>query len=294
MTETPPFVPLWCSSAFSFLLGASHPAELVEQAVSLGCAGIALTDRDSLGGVVEAWQTTREQEGREPGGRTADGADLPLIVGAEVTVSRGDPSAAYALEPGAGWFRILLYATSREGYGNISELISRGRLRRPKGESLVTIAEVAELSDDVLLIWNEESGTRADLAALLPAFPGRAWVGISRHFRSRERRTEAVLCAAATKFDLPVVALPGFSITTLPVGRYRTSSRVSVRELSLMTSPMSSCPTPHTPCRRRGRFIRYTVTIRSGLPRRGALPRGACFPWVKSVTAIPARRVPTA
>jgi error-prone DNA polymerase len=208
MTETPPFVPLWCSSAFSFLLGASHPAELVEQAVSLGCAGIALTDRDSLGGVVEAWQTTREQEGREPGGRTADGADLPLIVGAEVTVSRGDPSAAYALEPGAGWFRILLYATSREGYGNISELISRGRLRRPKGESLVTIAEVAELSDDVLLIWNEESGTRADLAALLPAFPGRAWVGISRHFRSRERRTEAVLCAAATKFDLPVVALP--------------------------------------------------------------------------------------
>jgi error-prone DNA polymerase len=218
MTDAPPFVPLWCSSAFSFLVGASHPAELVERAADLGCAGIALTDRDSLGGVVEAWQATRDLEGREPTGReprgrepeerTAGGEALPLLIGAEVTVTRGDPTAVEALDPGAGWFRILLYATTREGYGNLAALISRGRLRRPKGESLVTIAEVTELSGDLLLIWNEESGGEEDLAALLPAFAGRAWVGISRHFRSRERRTERVLITAAAKFDLPIVALP--------------------------------------------------------------------------------------
>jgi error-prone DNA polymerase len=46
------YVPFWCKSNFSFLEGASHPDELVEEACRLGLPAIALTDRDGVYGVV--------------------------------------------------------------------------------------------------------------------------------------------------------------------------------------------------------------------------------------------------
>ena len=67
------YVPLWCKSNFSFLEGASHPEELVEQAQELGLPGLALTDRNGVQGIVRAH--VRAQE-----------LGLPLIVGSEMTV----------------------------------------------------------------------------------------------------------------------------------------------------------------------------------------------------------------
>ncbi|GIT67752.1 MAG: hypothetical protein Ct9H300mP25_12240 [Acidobacteriota bacterium] len=49
------YVPLWCKSNFSFLEGASHPEELVEQAYTHGLRSLALTDRDGIYGVVRAY-----------------------------------------------------------------------------------------------------------------------------------------------------------------------------------------------------------------------------------------------
>jgi error-prone DNA polymerase len=45
---------LHCRSNFSFLTGASHPAELVQRAQALGYAALAITDECSLAGVVRA------------------------------------------------------------------------------------------------------------------------------------------------------------------------------------------------------------------------------------------------
>jgi DNA polymerase III alpha subunit len=42
------YVPLWCKSNFSFLEGASHPDELVEEAYRLGLPALALTDRTAF------------------------------------------------------------------------------------------------------------------------------------------------------------------------------------------------------------------------------------------------------
>src|SRR5688500_740662 len=47
-----PFAELHCHSNFSFLDGASHPEELVEQAARLGLDALALTDHDGMYGVV--------------------------------------------------------------------------------------------------------------------------------------------------------------------------------------------------------------------------------------------------
>ena len=67
------YVPLWCKSNFSFLEGASHPEELVEQAHTHGLRSLALTDRDGIYGVVRAHVKAQE-------------LGVHLIVGAEVTV----------------------------------------------------------------------------------------------------------------------------------------------------------------------------------------------------------------
>ena len=44
------YTELVCRSNYSFLEGASHPEELVFQAVQLGLSGLALNDGDGLYG----------------------------------------------------------------------------------------------------------------------------------------------------------------------------------------------------------------------------------------------------
>ncbi len=105
------YAALTCKSHFSFLHGASSPEELVEQAQAMGLAAIGLTDTDGVYGMVRAHMRARE-------------LGVKLLVGSEVTLT--DRSTVYLL------------AMNREGYGNLCRLISRGRLRNPKGVSSVT------------------------------------------------------------------------------------------------------------------------------------------------------------
>src|SRR5690606_40591225 len=62
------FAELHCTSAFTFLTGASQPAELVLQAQALGYQALAMTDECSFAGIVRAHQAARE-------------CGLPLIIG---------------------------------------------------------------------------------------------------------------------------------------------------------------------------------------------------------------------
>ena len=54
-----PYAELHCHSNFSFLDGASHPEELVEEAARLGLEALATTDHDGLYGVVRASEAAR-------------------------------------------------------------------------------------------------------------------------------------------------------------------------------------------------------------------------------------------
>jgi len=114
----PSYAELHCLTNFTFLRGASHPEELVERAAQLGYSALAITDECSLAGVVRAHVTAKEH-------------GLKLIVGAEFTL---DPPHPSPLPQGERGFRVVLLATSREGYGNLSELITRGRRQARKGE----------------------------------------------------------------------------------------------------------------------------------------------------------------
>jgi len=137
---SPPYVPLWVKSNHSFLQGASHPEELVTEAHRLGLPGIGLTDVDGVHGVVRAHVKARE-------------LGVHLVIGSEVTV--GDDT-------------LVLLAQDRAGYANLCGLLSRGRLRCPKGQSCVTWDEVAAHAEGVLALWSGV-GMRRDVREGRPA-----------------------------------------------------------------------------------------------------------------------------
>ncbi len=117
------YAELHCKTNFSFLQGASHPDELVQHAAELGYDALAVTDLNSLAGVVRAHAA-------------AKGSGLKLIVGAEIT-----PVDAPA---------VVLWATDRAAYGRLCRLITRGRRRAAKGECELTWQDVAEHADGLL------------------------------------------------------------------------------------------------------------------------------------------------
>ena len=180
------YVPLWCKSNFSFLEGASHPDELVEEAYRLGLPAIALTDRDGVYGIVRAHVKARE-------------VGLKLIIGSQVTVDDGSA--------------IILLAQNRGGYANLCRLITKGRLRSEKGESAVTWDEVCAYAPGLVALWGgEQSLLIGDIepekiaGKLRDAFTNRLYGLITRHRREEEVAQEARLRQRATRYGMPLVA----------------------------------------------------------------------------------------
>lgn len=108
--RAPEYAELEVLSNFSFLKGASHPEELIAQASELGTRAIALTDYNSLAGVVRGHLAAKEYP-------------IQFIVGTRLQ-----------LEMAEGRFTILVYPTDRQSYGNLCRLLTLGKKDVPKEE----------------------------------------------------------------------------------------------------------------------------------------------------------------
>lgn len=192
------FVPLWVKTHFSFLSASSGPDELVTQAAALQLHSMAITDRDSLAGIVQAHTTAKELHDAQ---RHAP----RLIYGAEIGACAALPQTGH---PIGDVGRVVVLAQSRAGYANISRLISCGRLRRPKGESIVTWDEVAQHAQDCIALWTHHSGPATALATVRDAFGDRLYAGVARRHVADDAAREARQRELAEQFALPLVALP--------------------------------------------------------------------------------------
>src|SRR5436305_9451853 len=99
--ERVPYAELHCHSNFSFLDGASHPEELVEEAVRLGLDALALTDHDGMYGVVRFAEA-------------AAALGLPTVFGSELSLGLTRPQNGVADPEGR---HVLVLARDTEGYG---------------------------------------------------------------------------------------------------------------------------------------------------------------------------------
>ncbi|GIU18524.1 error-prone DNA polymerase [Shewanella sp. MBTL60-007] len=131
------YAELHAISNYSFLRGASHPHELVEQAAKLGYQAIAITDECSLAGVVKAYEAAKEHE-------------IKLLVGAEFRLAEG---------------LFVLLAMNRKGYGQISQLISTARCRAEKGEYKLEFTDLLLGLEQSILLWQPSSPEAIDISS---------------------------------------------------------------------------------------------------------------------------------
>jgi error-prone DNA polymerase len=190
----PAYAELHCLSNFTFLRGASHPEELVRRAHALGYSALAITDECSLAGVVRAHLAAQD-------------VGLKLLIGSEITLS----DAA-----GAGP-KLVLIAQDRIGYGNLSELITRGRRSARKGAYRLTRADLdAGLPGCLALLapgkdpfdCDDEThdGALAHARWLAERFPGCAWIAAELLYGPDDRARLARLSALARAAALPLAA----------------------------------------------------------------------------------------
>jgi len=198
---------LWCKSHFSFLEGASAPAELIDRAAARGRDALAPTDRDGVQGAPAAYLAARELAARsgEAGdgdeGAAGRGPAPRLLTGSEVTLDDGTT--------------LVLLAADHDGYRNLCRLVTAGRRRCAKGESRVGWDEVAARAAGLVALWG---GARSRLAApanaglpavagtLRAAFGARLYALVARHAAAGEPAVEARLRRRAARFGLPLVA----------------------------------------------------------------------------------------
>ncbi|MEP4885553.1 MAG: error-prone DNA polymerase, partial [Alphaproteobacteria bacterium] len=116
MTDVPTYVELQVTSNFSFLEGAAHPEELAARAAELGHPAVAITDRNTLAGVVRGHLGAKQ-------------ARIRAIVGTRLDFMDASPS-------------LLCLPTDKAAYSRLSQLLTLGKRRAEKAQCHLTIADL--------------------------------------------------------------------------------------------------------------------------------------------------------
>jgi len=176
------FIELHARSGFSFLEGASVPEEMAGVCAEYGMAAMALVDRNGVYGAPRFHMAAKK-------------ANIRAHIGSEITCTNG--------------LSYPLLAETREGYRNLCRLITRMKLRAPKGEGAATPEELAEFARGLICI------TRHPDAWLLDAFGrGNLYAELQRHFNREEEARNHQIAERARRLSIPLVATNGPAYAT--------------------------------------------------------------------------------
>src|SRR6201993_2546981 len=176
------YAELQVTTNFSFLRGAAHPDELVVTAAALGHRAIAITDRNSLAGVVRAHHAAKE-------------VGLRLVVGCRLDLRDGTS--------------LLAYPEDRAAYGRLTRLLTIGKRRAPKGECHLDYADVVGHGEgQIVIVLPPETADMAEFATRVAAdFRGRAYLAAHHLYRGDDMQRLARLAALGEATGLPLVAV---------------------------------------------------------------------------------------
>lgn len=214
------YAELCVTSNFTFLTGASHPEELVARAAELGLAAIAITDRNSLAGVVRAFSAlkTLRQETEALRIRSA---------------SRTDPSSRQSLDPAAPLPRpaapdlprliigtrlclhdcateFLALPTDRPAYERLSQLLTLGKRRAGKGDCALSLDDLAAGGAGMILIAlppPDLALALAPLQRLQRQFPGHVFLGAAPRYDGTDQAWFRSCADLALRAATPMVAV---------------------------------------------------------------------------------------
>ncbi|MGL5004543.1 MAG: PHP domain-containing protein, partial [Casimicrobium sp.] len=182
------YAALHCLSNFSFMRAASHPEELVQRAAQLGYSAIAVVDECSVAGVVRAHVAAKE-------------VGIHLLIGAE-----------FALADTPSFERVVLYATDRESYGDLCELITLARSRTEKGTYRLDLRDLIEQKPRALCVAliarnAHREDTLSALEKIRNTFLDSCWLGISLRYEEDDEETLHSIQAIAEMSQLRLVAM---------------------------------------------------------------------------------------
>ncbi|WP_349038857.1 error-prone DNA polymerase [Pseudotabrizicola sp. 4114] len=239
--SSPPYAELCVTSNFTFLTGASHPEELVTRAAELGLSAIAITDRNSVAGVVRAFSALKELTRQREEAQTTDQAaqDGPSIRSQHVTdhssrqtVPHFSGATAAPVLPDTALPRLipgarlvftdsavewLALPTDIAAWSRLTRLLSLGKRRAPKGECHLTRADLLDWGTGLILIAlppdlmeadaRQVSAIRSDMSRIAKAFPGQCFLGAAPHYDGRDQTRLDRLATLAQGTALPMVAV---------------------------------------------------------------------------------------
>ncbi len=184
------YAELHVTSNYTFLTGASHPEELVEAAAALGHEAVAITDTNTLGGIVRAHLAAKE-------------CGMPLVIGCRLTAAIEYPDTPRELS-------LLVYPTDAAAYGRLSRLLTLGKRRAPKGECTLTLHDVLAANEGLLAIVLPPAAldhvALETLAGLRSAFDDdRLSLAVSRLYGGDDRERVQQLASLAEHTGIPLV-----------------------------------------------------------------------------------------
>ena len=197
------YVELTVTSNFTFLEGASHPGELARQAARLGHKAVAITDRNTLGGVVRAWAEAKDvaaelaaAQPKPAFGEEEEEPPFRSIIGCRLDF-RDRPS-------------LVCLPTDKEAYHRLSRLLTIGKRRAPKGECWLDAADLGPHAEGQILIVLPPDEADPAFAEQLrkdgQAFAGHCYLAGRHRYRGDDAARLAWLAAAAERAGTPLVA----------------------------------------------------------------------------------------
>src|SRR5262245_3075134 len=195
------YVELHTSSAFSFLEAASLPEALVDRAAHFGYPAMALVDRDGVYGAPRFH-------------RAALAAGIRPIIGAELTINRanGAGKADGAHSP----CRVAVLVETQEGYRNLCRLVTRMKLRAPKGEGALTLDDFDGSANGLVVLAGRDvlGASRYGVGGLIDPLVGlfgrrNVYVELQRHFVREQEIESDALVSLADMFHVPIVVTNG-------------------------------------------------------------------------------------
>ncbi|SEI63670.1 error-prone DNA polymerase [Pseudomonas sp. NFR16] len=178
------YAELHCLSNFSFQRGASSAKELFERAKQHGYQALAITDECTLAGIVRAWQAARD-------------AELPLIIGSEITLENGP--------------KVVLLVENLQGYQALCRLITQGRRRSKKGEYRLLREDLLQPVQGLLALWVADLDQPAEVRRehgewLRGIFHHDLWLSVQLHRGPDDHLRLNTLLALARSLGIPPVA----------------------------------------------------------------------------------------
>jgi len=175
------YAELQVTSHFSFLRGASSPDELFATAAAFGIDALGIVDRNSLAGIVRAWEAART-------------TGIRLVVGCRLDLTDG--------------MSLLVYPMDGPAYSRLTRLLSLGKSRAGKGKCILDLTDVEVYSEGLIaiLVPDEADDIYAgQLRKVAAIFGDRAYVSLCLRRRRNDRLRLHSLSTIAARHKVKTV-----------------------------------------------------------------------------------------